>query len=387
MFSLREIEYRPYQDGEREAVEAALAVGNRVIHSLASRPGMRNEPDARNAYRRAVLTPLGKHPDLSVAELTVCRSLPPAEVEAVRRVEGLKWRIIQAHVRKVWRVVQSKVGYARFYRNDDAASNLLEDLESEAMTCLVHALYSFLRPDGKFLHYLTIALHNHLHTYCQQRYPLVPVSDSLNADVARFYQVRAALRRKGAAGTFDEVVADMVAEDLRAEGQRVCPGRVEAAVDGVRQRGRRGHPSGGGSDWQREVSDGVGSGGAAASSQNCASAASDAPRRVVRGPRSSRRAIWLPVNVGNEKGHNSTHLRRREHVVAASGSAGQPRPQFATVFTRRVSISHPRCYFTNVCVSDKMWVGFRLLRSERSHPRCYFTNVCVSDKMCCFTDS
>jgi DNA-directed RNA polymerase specialized sigma24 family protein len=230
MFSLREIEYRPYQDGEREAVEAALAVGNRVIHSLASRPGMRNEPDARNAYRRAVLTPLGKHPDLSVAELTVCRSLPPAEVEAVRRVEGLKWRIIQAHVRKVWRVVQSKVGYARFYRNDDAASNLLEDLESEAMTCLVHALYSFLRPDGKFLHYLTIALHNHLHTYCQQRYPLVPVSDSLNADVARFYQVRAALRRKGAAGTFDEVVADMVAEDLRAEGQRVCPGRVEAAV-------------------------------------------------------------------------------------------------------------------------------------------------------------
>lgn len=171
------IEYRPLTDDEQSRIQRILVAGNEVVFDLASMPGMTSSPARRNAYRRAILgfDVLW----LSDVELRMCGSVVPYKRCQVQGIETVKDRIVEAFIAQVVRIAKRTIPFARFYRNEEDDSNLLDDLSAEGLHGLSHAIYTYTDPTVKFLTFMTTVVKRWLRDYCVKMPPVSLLHDSL----------------------------------------------------------------------------------------------------------------------------------------------------------------------------------------------------------------
>jgi DNA-directed RNA polymerase specialized sigma subunit len=222
------IKYKPIPEDDRPAVQHTLAIGNQVIYALADRPGMTNDPDRRNSYRRHVLY-RKPDPTLTAAELAVLARVTPHERAAVQAVERVKWPLVEGHVAKLLRIVTRKVPYARFFRATDSLANLKDDLSQQGLEGLLHAIYTYRDPETPFINYMTTVVYNRLTDYCKAM-PQVSLTEAVSERVQEFYSVRATRQKQGLRTDFEAVVRVMVENALLEAGEPVTEGRVERAL-------------------------------------------------------------------------------------------------------------------------------------------------------------
>jgi hypothetical protein len=220
------IESRTLTESEKEEYAKILATGNQIIKRVLSLPGM--HPSRRNLYRRIILCGLTTHPDCTPQELTNCR-VSPEEVAAVRRIEDIKMPLLEGYVRLLNRIVQRATNQAvRFTR--EQSSTLRKDLRAEAFEAFCEAVYRHVRPEGKFVSYMSVLVRNRLNEYCE-RIQIVKPGETLLRRLRLYYAIRHELiRQSGMEPTFDAIFHEMVVQSLAEEGKKVTDDKVAARL-------------------------------------------------------------------------------------------------------------------------------------------------------------
>lgn len=189
------IPYIPFEEGEEKPIlQKFLAVNKRVLELHAKAITKSSERLTKTRFIHEVKK-VAKNSNKSIS---VCKVNIP--VELVRQINDLfqyEWRMITGYSKllqqQAWKV-------HRRFRID------LEDLVSEGSMALVRALWTYARPDVKFITYAAWIIHRQLRMYASKDKPLSHLTVN---DIKLQTMMRQKAREVNGPATFDELVEKM----------------------------------------------------------------------------------------------------------------------------------------------------------------------------------
>ena len=159
---LKEVNYRPLSDWEKDHIHTIMATGNLTVEAIASKPGM--EWSKRDAYRKVILGL--KHSDCSPQEIAACRAISPEEKAAIIAVESIKHRLLEGMAARLVQIVRRFCYFARLLTENKEM--VRQELSSEALLAFSHAVWRFKRYDMQFNTFLTTVVNNWLADFCER---------------------------------------------------------------------------------------------------------------------------------------------------------------------------------------------------------------------------
>lgn len=205
------IVHRDLLSREKDAIRKAVATANLTVESIARRPGM--EWDKRDDYRKHIL---GLRVSLTKHEVTVLKGINPAERDAIRGAEAVKYRLLEGHAKMLAKLVSNKLTLATWFTSEKRRV-VREDLSGEALTAFCHAFYRFNRYDIQFGTFLTTVVNNWLLDYCS-RLSRIKMTEQMRDDIFLYYGVRDAERKADRTIDFEGTVRIIVLNELRDKG-------------------------------------------------------------------------------------------------------------------------------------------------------------------------
>jgi DNA-directed RNA polymerase specialized sigma subunit len=206
-----DIQYRPLGKFEKSAIESAIVTGNLTIMALANRTGM--EYNKKDVYRMVVAKGLKSHPRCVLQEISACQSLYPQEISAIKKVEEVKFRLLEGFVPRLAQLARRKLNMARCFSNADKKT-LMDDLYSESISGFFHAVWRFNRYDIQFSTYLTVVVSNWLTEFCEKLSP-IRMGEHTKKLLAEYWSI---VNKTNQKMSFDDIMRIIVIKHLQSQG-------------------------------------------------------------------------------------------------------------------------------------------------------------------------
>ncbi len=194
---------------EKNEFQEVMVTATLTVEAIARKNGMSWE--RRDIYRKFIL---GQHTEqMTACEVKVCKNVSEKEKNAIRKVEKIKYRLLEGFVKLLSGCVTKKIGMARRFTRENTY-HIRRDLNSEAMTAFCHAVYRFNRYDIQFSTFLTTVVNNWLTTYCQ-KLSTIKLPEQLKQDLMVYYTIRAAEVDAERIVKFEQIVRVIVLNEMR----------------------------------------------------------------------------------------------------------------------------------------------------------------------------